>query len=92
MSDYIEREKALKAVEDIVCDADDAERTCDRIIDIPAADVAPIRHGRWINCEWVESGFKFVCCSECNHADMDSRLYKYCPWCGARMDEEADDE
>ena len=47
MSDYIEREKALKAVEDIVCDADDAERTCDRIIDIPAADVGPIRHGRW---------------------------------------------
>ena len=91
MSDYIEREKALKAVEDIVCDADDAERTCDRIIDIPAADVTPIRHGRW------RSG----ACSECGGIKPMTRIedcglliweapYKlnYCPNCGARMDGE----
>ena len=42
MSDYIRREDALKAVDDIVCDADDAERTCDRIIDLPSADVVPV--------------------------------------------------
>lgn len=78
MSDYIEREKALKAVEDIVCDADDAERTCDRIIDIPAADVAPVRHGRW------DSDMSGAWCSVCG--EYSEGEWNYCPNCGAKMD------
>lgn len=50
MSDYIKREDALKAVDDIVCDADDAERTCDRIIDLPSEDVVPVV--RCKDCAW----------------------------------------
>lgn len=91
MSDYIKREDALKAVDDIVCDAGDAERTCDRIIDLPSEDVAPIRHGRW------RSG----ACSECGGIKPMTRIedcglliweapYKlnYCPNCGVKMDGE----
>ena len=56
---------------------------------IPAADVAEVRHGRWID-DWV--------CSECG---FDAMYYKgipaqvytdYCPSCGARMDKEDEHE
>ena len=90
MADYIDREETVKTVRLFNALTDDEKEW--EIRRIPSADVAPVRHGSWINCEWIESGFKFVRCSECDHADMDSRLYKYCPWCGARMDEEADNE
>ena len=98
MGDYIKREDALKAVDDIVCDADDAERTCDRIIDIPSADVAPVRHGRWI-----ETSYDEYTCSVCGKNVSDEIFYaigpedresasmcvaNYCPNCGAKMDEE----
>lgn len=88
MSDYIEREKALKAVEDIVCDADDAERTCDRIIDIPSTDVAPIRHGRWIYKDEPIFGNPYgrYYCDLCEYGMADKE--NYCPNCGARMDGE----
>lgn len=85
MSDYIEREDALKAVEDIVCDADDAERTCDRIIDIPAADVAPVRHGRWVTT--YRYGFPIWECSECG-TQTGTANFPYCYDCGARMDDD----
>lgn len=90
MSDYIKRES--RTFIEIADDLNDlVTELNDKIVELireKNVDVAPVRHGSWINCEWVESGFKFVRCSECNHADMDSRLYKYCPWCGARMDGE----
>ena len=87
MSDYIRREDALKAVDDIVCDADDAERTCDRIIDLPSADVAPVRHAYWIKISLAG----IYECSECgkNVMTSDIEAYKYCHGCGAIMDGEA---
>ena len=83
MSDYISRDDALNALREYP-----VTKLKTVIRRLPSADVAPIRHGRWINCEWVESGFKFVRCSECKHDDMNSRMYKYCPNCGAKMDKE----
>lgn len=54
--------------------------------DIPSADVAPVRHGRWEKNDdgimvWWE-------CSECHRNawyDGDN-LYDYCPDCGCKMD------
>lgn len=57
------------------------------IDDAPAADVEPVRHGRWEAVEGRE--FLGVCCSICNHW-VDSKS-PYCPNCGARMDGDADD-
>ena len=51
---------------------------------VPAADVAPVRHGRNIS----NSGFL---CSECHFGDFGGFYgYKpnYCPNCGAKMDGE----
>lgn len=62
-----------------------------RLLSIPAADVAPVRHGRWVS---VQHKLARVC-SVCNRdepykfafADIDADLYDYCPNCGAKMDE-----
>lgn len=55
---------------------------------IPAADVAEVRHGRWI----FEPG-KIPYCSECKeYSDDGDKGATFCPWCGARMDKEDDHE
>lgn len=56
--------------------------------DMPAADVAPVRHGRWIKDEFfsdeVNNGEK---CSQCGELiGWFGNLPKYCPGCGALMD------
>lgn len=52
------------------------------ILNFPPADVAPIRHGRWIK---YENGV--IVCSECGeeHEWEDYRAI-YCEDCGAKMD------
>ena len=51
------------------------------ILDIPAADVAPVKHGHWVNHKHTEA----VICSECKRVFIDET--NYCPFCGAKMDE-----
>ncbi len=66
---------------------------CDTFGDIPAADVAPVRRGNWE--EWwpgiaeIMAGKEMLYrCSACDakYADIDG--YKYCPYCGAKMNKE----
>lgn len=62
-----------------------------RIRDIPAADIQPVKHGRWIDgdCRCVTA-----VCSNCNRLRLGNgaksamRLALYCEKCGARMDGE----
>ena len=57
------------------------------IIDIPAADVAQVRHGRWIKYQIPP----IICCSNCDWAtDVEEKNFQYCPNCGAKMDGGAD--
>ena len=57
----------------------------------PAADVAPVVHGRWIEKEEPYFDVIYVC-SACGEefcfieGNPSDNLYKYCPNCGARMD------
>lgn len=59
---------------------------------MPAADVAPVRHGQWIRPHWKNSNY--CCdCSECGgeamHRDYQwykNSIYPICPNCGAKMD------
>ena len=58
------------------------EHVIEILDDIPATDVAPVVHGRWIsNC--VDSPAFFVC-DQCNTVWYNDT--KFCPNCGARMD------
>ncbi len=65
----------------------------DEIINFPAADVAPIRHGRWIpeygSMDRVDYWHCSVCDSDFQYIGVTS-LYDYCPNCGAKMDEGQD--
>lgn len=53
----------------------------------PAADVAPVVHGYWIDNG--ANGYKWAfICSRCGYVDghpFDDR-HNFCPSCGARMD------
>lgn len=56
------------------------------IDEIPASDVAPVVHGRWI---MHDDEFGLTCeCSVCHIETMGDG--NYCPNCGAKMDGGAD--
>ena len=56
------------------------------LADIPPADVAPVRHGRWVK-EKTDVLIHWHCsaCEECFFLDKPNS--EYCPHCGAKMDE-----
>jgi Zn finger protein HypA/HybF involved in hydrogenase expression len=53
------------------------------IEEMPAADVAPVRHGKWIYDNWCE--FKCSECGEYSNSKPYKGKEKYCPNCGSRM-------
>lgn len=92
MAEYINREAAIRALlndapEQVSYSREDA---ADCIRYMPAADVAPVVHGRWIGATLC--GNDNCKCSECGswhniHVNLRGKIMqKYCPNCGARMD------
>lgn len=90
MADYIDREALLThqynashsnlpQLAEMVVGVEDIE-------DAPAADVAPVVHGRWIE------DHDYLKCYECgvavkrDFAFFDIGSWNYCPNCGAKMD------
>ena len=92
MKEYIER-AALKR-ELAPYEENDFSQQMDVILTIvdaqPAADVAPVRHGRWIVFDSENPESKE--CTACGY--LFSRIHpsNYCPYCGARMDKEDEHE
>ena len=87
MTDYIKREDALEQFDYYDLGEYLTTQIRGMLMDIPSADVAPVRHGRW--AETVTDGFLFVSCSDCGF--KTGRIdYNYCPNCGAKMDEEVE--
>ena len=94
MSDYIKREDALEQFDYYDLGEYLTTQIRGMLMDVPSADVAPVRHGRWIEhyksdapptlkSRWV--------CSWCGNVQTYGAT-GYCPNCGARMDGESDDE
>lgn len=89
MSDYIKREDVYDQLDrwarDLnnpqVYQRDDARCVIDGI---PSADVAPVRHGRWVVIDAEEP--RRYGCSECKRLSWN--MENYCGNCGARMDGE----
>ncbi len=85
MTEYIAREKVLSKAAPVAGCFSNMISAYD-VIMLPAADVAPVRHGRWLYGDYYDIG---DVCSEC---DWDSQMthppYRYCPNCGAKMDKE----
>ena len=84
MDEYIERELAIEALSR----GEGCVNVCRRAIErILAADVAPVRHGRWI---WHSEERGYLC-SECGSGcllnyESDWHKSDWCPHCGAKMD------
>ena len=60
---------------------------------LKAADVAEVRHGRWIFDHMTGEWSYYSHCSECNHQEFfvnedAEKKHKYCSNCGACMDKE----
>lgn len=93
MADYIRREDALKLLSDDIpiCGASLYQEGAKGglqiahgiVAAIPAANVAPVRHGKW-----GDNGIAGSMLSKCSVCGFDcgSRSFSYCPHCGAKMD------
>ena len=82
MAEYIERRTAIEHL-NVWCDGCGSAVEC--ILAEPAADVAPVVHGRWNSMD----GYKTrKVCSECGWDVPEyGKFYSYCPNCGAKMQE-----
>ena len=87
MPEYIEREAAIESIISEPQDAHYPYWYIDKIKSIRAADVAPVRHGRWVP---TKAPFMNECedCSVCGYRTVWGHRYNYCPNCGALMDGE----
>ena len=93
MTEYIERKTAIKRVMETKWESgSDGAAAMEIVAATPAADVAPVVHGRWIHSRYEDCSeqFELVKCSLCNHEAYAMAFYvrggNYCPACGAKMD------
>lgn len=91
MAEYIEREAAIKAVlrmrrpENSVAQNRMLSIIQMDILKLPAADVAQVVHGRWV--DRAGGFFEFASCSSCGERyPTCGTPLKYCPNCGGKMD------
>ena len=88
MTEYIEREAILREIE-----RREALMVGDKLVSVdamksfiknrPAADVAPVVHGQWVDNGIPDSILSG--CSVCGFTCGSSSFF-YCPKCGAKMD------
>ena len=94
MDEYIKKSYAVDAVLDVYYDTPDIDLSGEKfesaILEIPVADVVPVRHGQWIEPSRLHYGAKQYECSLCysdtfwkKHSITEK--YPHCPNCGAKM-------
>ena len=103
--EYIERQRAIvdacNSLELYPSEYAELENALNRI---PAADVAPVRRGRWEFGKDLPDSFGSInknkyhlYCSECRNQAFNKTVDNdpdfdvdtpFCPWCGAKMDKE----
>lgn len=96
MADYIDREALQVALQRKKAHATNGRYTegwndClmrfkSMVSCFPAADVAPVVHGRWAPLGNRATIFKCSACNKC-----EPHVSDYCPNCGAKMEGSADD-
>ncbi len=82
--EYIDRESVIVAVSEAYEPYASTllAKLFNRISEIPAAKVEPVRHGRWSPS--ADRRTSKVVCSEC--FSRSPLRFNYCPDCGAKMD------
>ncbi len=99
MSDYIERGALMDKIEEQLACLREVDRNyysytngyedcyCE-VKEAPAADVAPVVHGRWEYIPQTLDTLSQFRCSVCGWWSLDPSIdnaYNYCPNCGAKM-------
>ena len=106
MAEYIEREALMRRIKEIHCAECDSyhgvrcracwvDDTLDYIDSEPAADVAPVRHGRWVDNHCTACGMMPMGDEMWEICDFEpprfEKFMDYCPSGGAKMDRGVDD-
>lgn len=97
MSNYISREAAVKIAQKyglvngsaLGRHTGLADCIAIEIEGLPAADVEPVRHGRWVYKPSTTTTLSTTNCSVCGWWTQDFAVvgtYCFCPSCGAKMD------
>lgn len=105
MAEYIERDALVRQIscnmaeyvgapDDVLKHDEQCNYAISCVESAPAADVAPVAHGRWIEQEDQMLDVYYTCsvCKEdfyietTGYTEKDMFLYTYCPNCGAKMD------
>lgn len=94
MTDYIKRdiERIIANAQECDIDALTWEEQKERLKAVKSADVAPVRHGRWVESFMVSAPPTLRArwtCSWCGNVQTYGAT-NYCHNCGAKMDEEVD--
>ena len=95
MADYIERKRLKEAISEdcqhLSCfDESFFDMVMINVDNIPAADVRPVVHARWVEYKRAH----YFKCSSCKKPVPyrkavqinGTREYNFCPYCGAQMD------
>ena len=89
MSDYISRDVAIIEFMDNDIDhiqAPSGKEAVQILSDIPAADVIPVVHSRWVLGGYDDM---YYVCEKCRHKQSEYYIKptaNFCPNCGAKMD------
>lgn len=81
--EYIEREQARREFAVYFMDSERLVDECDDLLRyLPTADVVEVRHGHWNTTDTILGR-----CCECSVCgSLPTMEYRYCPYCGAKMD------
>ena len=90
---------ALKTVfeeksSEAVCGVELCKAIISRIDEAPTVDAEPVRHGKWINCGTYDQGYQVTLECECCGESVNGYVqdYKYCPYCGAKLEAYEEEE
>jgi hypothetical protein len=87
-TEYIRKQDAVERMVDVIINEFDVGITyaytlAEDGLNLPPADVVPVRHGHWALVGW-HKGMKIVECSCCKKRAIGAT--DFCPNCGAKMD------
>lgn len=94
MEEYIKKETAYRAIMGERPEAREPSWFAELVLEIPAADVVLVRHGRWNRpyISWflpIKIKNPHCFCTNCAYPMKHKRVTRYCPNCGAMMDLDA---